>query len=148
VPVFPINESELAGAAVMHRAAHDRLVDIDVTVADLQIEAALRVSAYPGFVMNCGALTAKIGQGNQVTLFAFLTLGEISLFQLNATSQPDVKSLVVYNKPTRVFKCKPPTGKAATPRLFEITTRSYPMPDCPAKEIMVFVENTGYSGAE
>ena len=52
-------------------------VNVDVTVANFEIEAALRISANPGFVLYRGALTAEIGKGYQITSFAFLTLGEI-----------------------------------------------------------------------
>jgi hypothetical protein len=36
----------------MERAAHDRFVSIDITVADFQIEAAIRIGADPGFVLD------------------------------------------------------------------------------------------------
>jgi hypothetical protein len=55
----------------------DRLINIDIAVPDFQVESAIRVGADPGFILNGGALTAKIGQRNQVTGFAFLTFGEI-----------------------------------------------------------------------
>jgi hypothetical protein len=55
----------------------DWLVNVNITVADFQIEAAIRISAYPGFILNRGTLAAEIRKRNQVTSFAFLAFGEI-----------------------------------------------------------------------
>ena len=53
----------------------DRLVNIDITIADFQVETTIWIGAYPGFVLNGCALTAEIRKGDQITGFAFLTLG-------------------------------------------------------------------------
>jgi hypothetical protein len=64
----------------VHRAAHDGLVDIDVTVPDFKVEAAIRIGANPGLIFDGCPLTAKIGKGHQVSSIALLTFGEIKLF--------------------------------------------------------------------
>ena len=46
----------------MHRAAIYRLVEIDIPVADLDVEAAVGVGAYPGLIVYCCTLAAVIGQ--------------------------------------------------------------------------------------
>ena len=53
----------------------NRFVNIDITVTDLKVETTIRIGAYPGFVLNGCALTAEIRKGDQITGFAFLTLG-------------------------------------------------------------------------
>ena len=45
-------------------AVVDRLVDINVTVADFQVEATIGIGAYPGFVLDGRALTAEIRKGD------------------------------------------------------------------------------------
>ena len=64
----------------MHRAAHDRLIDIDVTIPDFKVEATIRIGANPGFVVDRCSLTAKIRQGHQISGITLLTLGETNLF--------------------------------------------------------------------
>jgi hypothetical protein len=64
----------------MQRPADNGFVDIDVTVPDFEIEAAIRIGANPGFVMNGRPLTAKVGQGHQISRITLLAFGEISLF--------------------------------------------------------------------
>src|SRR6266540_2886057 len=58
----------------MDNAARDRLVHIEVAVADFEIVAALRVRAGPGLVVDRGALAAEIRQRHQVTRLAPLAL--------------------------------------------------------------------------
>jgi hypothetical protein len=41
-------------------AAHDRLVDIDVTIPDFQVIAAIGIGANPGFIFDRCPLTAEI----------------------------------------------------------------------------------------
>ena len=55
----------------------DGFINIDITVTNLEIESALRVSADPGFILNCGALAAEIRKRDQITDFALLAFGEI-----------------------------------------------------------------------
>jgi hypothetical protein len=38
----------------------DGFVYIDIAVPDFQVEAAIRIGADPGFILNGGSLTAKI----------------------------------------------------------------------------------------
>jgi hypothetical protein len=64
----------------MERAAHDRFVPIDVTITDFQIKAAIRISAYPGLVLDRCPLAAEIRQRHQVSRIALFTFGETSLF--------------------------------------------------------------------
>jgi len=64
----------------MERPVHDGFVDIDITVPDFQVEAAIRVGANPRFVVDICPLATKIRQGHQVSRLAFLALGEIELF--------------------------------------------------------------------
>ena len=61
---------------------HNGFVNINIPIPDFQVEAASRVSANPGFVVNSCPLVAKIRQGHQVSSLALLTLGEIKLFHL------------------------------------------------------------------
>ena len=60
---------------------HNGFVNIDIPIPDFQVEAAIRVSANPGFVVNGCPLIAKIRQGHQVSSFTLLALGEIIMFQ-------------------------------------------------------------------
>jgi hypothetical protein len=62
------------------RPAYDGFVDINVTVPDFKVETAIRIGANPGFVMNGRPLTAKVGQGHQLSRIAFQAFGEIRLF--------------------------------------------------------------------
>jgi hypothetical protein len=59
----------------VHRAAHDRLVDVDIAVPDFQVIAAIRIGTNPGLVVDGSTLTSEIGQGYKVSRVAFLTLG-------------------------------------------------------------------------
>ena len=56
----------------------DGLVDIDIAVADLDVEATVGVGANPGFVMDGGTLAAEVGEGNEISLLAGLALGQNS----------------------------------------------------------------------
>ena len=64
----------------MERAAHDGLVDIDITVPDFEVIAAIRIGAHPGLITNRCPLAAKIGEGHQISGIAFLAFGETDLF--------------------------------------------------------------------
>jgi hypothetical protein len=64
----------------MQRAAHDRLVSVNIAVSYFQVETAIRVSTNPGFELYRSALTPKIRKRHEVTGVTFLTLGEIELF--------------------------------------------------------------------
>ena len=82
----------------MKGPAHDRFIDVDITVPDLQVETAVRVGADPCFVMNTRSLATKIGKGNQVAGLAFLTLGESNLVQDSHLPTITKFSNVVYTK--------------------------------------------------
>lgn len=65
----------------------DWFVHADFAVANLDVEAAARVSAHPCFVVHGRPLAAEIGQWNQVTGTAFLTLGERYIHPPNPPNQ-------------------------------------------------------------
>jgi len=55
-------------------AAENRLIQVYLTIPDLEIVTTVRIGAYPGFVVNRCPLTTEIRQGHQhtgVTLLAF-----------------------------------------------------------------------------
>jgi hypothetical protein len=64
----------------VHRATHDRLVSIDITIPDFQVKAAIRIGANPRLELNGRTLTTEVRQRHEVSGIAFLTLGEIELF--------------------------------------------------------------------
>jgi len=66
----------------MRCPTHNGFVNINIPIPYLQVEATIRVSANPGFVVNSRPLIAEIRQGHQVSGLALLTLGEIKLFHL------------------------------------------------------------------
>jgi hypothetical protein len=66
----------------------DRLVDINISIANFKIETAIGIGTDPGFVLNSRSLAAEIGQGNQITRTAFLTFGEIRVRFQDTTSTP------------------------------------------------------------
>jgi hypothetical protein len=74
-----IDQDRLAHPGVMHRAADNRLVNVDVTVPYLEVEAAIGVSADPCFIVNWRALTAKVRQRHQIACIALLALGQTEL---------------------------------------------------------------------
>ena len=61
VPVRLANPGNVVDTAV------NRLVQINVAVSDLDIETAVRLGAYPGFVLYWSALAPKIRKGHQKT---------------------------------------------------------------------------------
>lgn len=62
---------------------HNRFIDINVTIPDLQIKAALRVGAHPGLIDDRSALASKIRKGNQISIIALATLGKDKLLHFN-----------------------------------------------------------------
>ena len=48
------------GARTVQITAHDGLVNIDITIPDLEIEPAIGIGADPGFIVNVGSLATKI----------------------------------------------------------------------------------------
>ena len=55
----------------------DGFVDIDIAIPDFQVEAAFRISTNPSLILNRCPLSAKIGQGYQVSGFTFLTFWKV-----------------------------------------------------------------------
>ena len=51
----------LPGPGNVISAGGDRLVQVDVAVANLNVESTVRVGANPGFVMYCRSLTTVVG---------------------------------------------------------------------------------------
>jgi hypothetical protein len=74
-----IDQDRLAHPGVMHRAADNRLVYVDVTIPYLEVEAAIGVSADPCFIVNWRALTAKVRKRHQIASIALLALGHTEL---------------------------------------------------------------------
>ena len=64
----------------MRSTAHYGLVDINITVPDLNVVAAIRIGTNPCFVVNIRPLAAEIGQGYQISGLTSLTLWKTSLF--------------------------------------------------------------------
>jgi len=60
----------------MDGAAGDRLVHVEVTIANLQVEAAFRVGTNPGLEMNGCTLAAEVGKRHKVTGLTLLALRE------------------------------------------------------------------------
>jgi hypothetical protein len=83
-------------ATAVEVAAHDGLVNIDITIPDFQVEAAVRVGADPGFVVNGCPLTAKVGKGYQVSGVTLKALGETVFHEIPPPSQ--IKSFTVYTR--------------------------------------------------
>jgi hypothetical protein len=54
-----MNQLTLMGTDRMS-AIVDRLINIDIAIADFQIETALRIGTNPGFILNSSALTTEI----------------------------------------------------------------------------------------
>ena len=70
----------LTATGVMKCAVHYRFVNVNITVPDLEVIAAIRISANPRLIVNRRPLAAKIGQGYQFSRVAFLTFRETELF--------------------------------------------------------------------
>ena len=63
-------------AGGVHGAVGDGLLDVEVAVANLDVEAARGVGAGPRLEVDGSALAAEVGQGHEVTDLALLALGE------------------------------------------------------------------------
>ena len=74
--MFERRVAHLAKAGTVQRAAGNRLIDVEIAVADLDIEATIGVCARPGFEVDRGALAAKIGKRNEVAALTLLALWE------------------------------------------------------------------------
>jgi hypothetical protein len=56
----------------MVTSAANRFIHVDVTISNLDVEAAGRIGADPRLVMDRGAPSAKIGQRHQISRLALL----------------------------------------------------------------------------
>jgi hypothetical protein len=74
-----IDQDRLANPGVVHRAADNRLVDVDVTVSYLEVEATIGISADPRLIVNRRALAAKVRQRHQIACITLLALGQTEL---------------------------------------------------------------------
>lgn len=54
----------------------NRLILVNITVTDLDVESAIRTCTYPSFVVDRRSLATKIRERHEITDGAFLTLGE------------------------------------------------------------------------
>ena len=62
-------------------SVRDRLVQIHIPVANLDVESAIGIAAHPSLVMYGSALASKVGQWQQLAISrATQTIGEISTF--------------------------------------------------------------------
>ncbi len=64
----------------MECSVHNGLINIDITIPDFEVKAAIRISADPSFVVNIRPLATEIRQGHQVSRLASLTFRETFLF--------------------------------------------------------------------
>ena len=76
------NPRALPDSRRRHAAGSNRLVQVDIAIANLEVEPTTRIDADPCFVMNGRALTAIIGQGNQRPDITFQTFGYPPLFHV------------------------------------------------------------------
>ena len=60
----------------MPYAADDGLIQIEVAVSDLDVEATLRTGTNPGLVVDRRPLTAKVRQGDRSPTLHFRHLGK------------------------------------------------------------------------
>jgi hypothetical protein len=79
----------------MPYAADDGLIQIEVAVSDLDVEATLRTGTNPSLVVDRRPLTAKVRQGDQITDVTLQAFGESIVLQ---EPPPILESKVVYTK--------------------------------------------------
>ncbi len=66
----------------MHGAAGNRLVKVDIAIADLYIESAVGVAAHPCLVVNWRSLAPKVGQREQATAGASSALRPTVVYRI------------------------------------------------------------------
>ena len=71
---MPLLRSVVPTCTTVERSVKNGLVNVYFPVPDLYVETAIRMSAYPGLVVNRCPLTTKVGQRHQFSLLAFLAL--------------------------------------------------------------------------
>ena len=85
----------------MDGPAHNGLVNVDVSIADLDIEPAVWVGAYPGLIMDRCPLAAEVRKGHQVSCLALYAPGEYKVIH-KTTSHP--KSAGIIPQKARLYK--------------------------------------------
>jgi len=80
-----LNHAVLATAAV--GTIHDRFIDINIAVSDLQIETAIGIGTYPGLILDGRSLAAEIREWYKVPSMALNAFRKSRLFHRTA-SQP------------------------------------------------------------
>lgn len=60
----------------MNGAARNRLVNVQVTVANLEVEATIRVGADPRLIVDRCPLAAEIRQRHEIARLTLLALGK------------------------------------------------------------------------
>lgn len=63
------------------------LVEVNFTIAYLDIELTIGIRAYPGLVMNRRTLCSEVRKWNQSAVFAAHTLRPVSRIQINRSKQ-------------------------------------------------------------
>jgi hypothetical protein len=58
----------------VRRPTRDGLIDKDIAIPDLDVEAALRIAAHPRLVVYRRSLTAKVGKGEKISALALAAL--------------------------------------------------------------------------
>ena len=71
-----VTQTRLSGSGGIHATGGNRLIQVDVTIADLDVETALGVRAGPGLEVDGRPLATEIRQRHQVALLALLALWE------------------------------------------------------------------------
>ena len=84
-----------ADPVLVQRPAHYGFVEIDITVSDFEIEAALRVGAHPCLITNWCSLTTEIRKGHQVASTSLLAFGEIDSFHGDFFPPPNQSQLSI-----------------------------------------------------
>jgi hypothetical protein len=72
--------ADLAHPRGMHSSAAYGFIEVYVTVPDFDVEPAIRIGAYPRFVVHSCALTSIVGKGKQLAYAALKTLGNCPFF--------------------------------------------------------------------
>jgi hypothetical protein len=76
-------EIRLAHSRDVHAAGTDGLVQVDVAVANLEIEATVGIDTHPRFVMNRRALATVVRERNQLSNFTLKTFRTHPFFHLS-----------------------------------------------------------------
>ena len=64
----------------MHCSVAYGFIEVYVTVPDFDVEPAIRIGAYPRFVMNSSPLTSIVGKGKQLSRVTLKALGNPTVF--------------------------------------------------------------------